>query len=57
MMGSRKEQVKTVTDQVARAVKSAGAVVAAALYLACGALAVALAALILAVRMRPADAR
>jgi hypothetical protein len=56
MWSSRKQQVKAATETVARAVRSAGGMVVAALVIACGALAVALAALILTVKMRPASA-
>lgn len=53
MLGAAKS--KQVTEQVTRAVRSAGSLVVAALAVACTALAVAIAAVVLAVR-RPASA-
>lgn len=57
MITARKEQVKAATETVAKAVRSAGGLVVAALVIASAALAVALATLVLViVRVRPASA-
>lgn len=52
MLGTAKS--KAVTEQVTRAVRSAGGLVTAALAIACTALLVAVAAVVLAVKARPA---
>lgn len=55
MINSRRAQVKTATETVTKAVRSAGSVVVAALVIACAAFAVALAGLFLAVKVRAAS--
>jgi hypothetical protein len=52
MINTRRAQVTAATETVARAVKSAGGLVVAALIVACAGLAVALVALVLAARSR-----